>query len=92
VEVTALLVSLEEAKVYLKIEYDEEDDLLLSLIASAEDLCTTILRKDLPEDDTVRVAILYAVSYLFDSRDETNMTELVGMLKAILSGKREVIF
>jgi len=87
-----LLVSLEEAKVYLKIEYDEEDDLLLSLIASAEDLCTTILRKDLPEDDTVRVAILYAVSYLFDSRGETNMTELVGMLKAILSGKREVIF
>lgn len=87
-----MLVSLEEAKAYLKIEYDEEDDLLLSLIASAEDLCATILRKDLPEDDTVRVAILYAVSYLFDSRGETDMTELVGMLKAILSGKREVSF
>lgn len=41
---------------------------------------------------TVRVAVLYAVSYLFDSRGETNMTELVGMLKAILSGKREVVF
>jgi uncharacterized phage protein (predicted DNA packaging) len=92
VEVTALLVSLEEAKAYLKIEYDEEDDLLLSLIASAEDLCATILRKDLPEDDTVRVAVLYAVSYLFDSRGETNMTDLVEMLKAILSGKREAVF
>ncbi|WP_412111648.1 head-tail connector protein [Evtepia sp.] len=89
---TALLVSLEEAKAYLKIEYDEEDDLLLSLIASAEDLCATILRKDLPEDDTVRVAVLYAVSYLFDSRGETNMTDLVEMLKAILSGKREAVF
>ena len=87
-----MLVSLEEAKAYLKIEYDEEDDLLLSLIASAEDLCATILRKDLPEDDTVRVAVLYAVSYLFDSRGETNMTDLVEMLKAILSGKREAIF
>ncbi len=87
-----MLVSLEEAKAYLKVEYDEEDDLLLSLIASAEDLCATILRKDLPEDDTVRVAVLYAVSYLFDSRGETNMTELVEMLKAILSGKREAIF
>lgn len=87
-----MLVSLEEAKAYLKIEYDEEDDLLLSLIASAEDLCATILRKDLPEDDTVRVAVLYAVSYLFDSRGETNMTELVEMLKAILSSKREAIF
>ena len=84
--------SLEEAKAYLKIEYDEEDDLLLSLIASAEDLCATILRKDLPEDDTVRVAVLYAVSYLFDSRGETNMTDLVEMLKAILSGKREAVF
>lgn len=87
-----MLVSLEEAKAYLKIEYDEEDDLLLSLIASAEDLCATILRKDLPEDDTVRVAVLYAVSYLFDSRGETNMTDLIGMLKAILSGKREEVF
>ncbi|MFQ7139855.1 MAG: head-tail connector protein [Evtepia sp.] len=87
-----MLVSLEEAKAYLKIEYDEEDDLLLSLIASAEDLCATILRKDLPEDDTVRVAVLYAVSYLFDSRGETNMTDLVEMLKAILSGKREAVF
>ena len=87
-----MLVSLEEAKAYLKVEYDEEDDLLLSLIASAEDLCANILRKDLPEDDTVRVAVLYAVSYLFDSRGETNMTELVEMLKAILSGKREAIF
>lgn len=87
-----MLVSLEEAKAYLKIEYDEEDDLILSLIASAEDLCATILRKDLPEDDTVRVAVLYAVSYLFDSRGETNMTELVEMLKAILSSKREAIF
>ena len=87
-----MLVSLEEAKAYLKIEYDEEDDLLLSLIASAEDLCATILRKGLPDDDTVRVAALYAVSYLFDSRGETNMTELVGMLKAILSGKREAVF
>lgn len=87
-----MLVSLEEAKAYLKIEYDEEDDLLLSLIASAEDLCATILRKDLPEDDTVKVAVLYAVSYLFDSRGETNMTDLVEMLKAILSGKREAVF
>ena len=87
-----MLVSLEEAKAYLKIEYDEEDDLLLSLIASAEDLCATILRKDLPVDDTVRVAVLYAVSYLFDSRGETNMTDLVEMLKAILSGKREAVF
>ena len=87
-----MLVSLEEAKAYLKIEYDEEDDLLLSLIASAEDLCATILRKDLTEDDTVRVAVLYAVSYLFDSRGETNMTDLVEMLKAILSGKREAVF
>lgn len=87
-----MLVSLEEAKAYLKIEYDEEDDLLLSLIASAEDLCATILRKDLPEDYTVRVAVLYAVSYLFDSRGETNMTDLIGMLKAILSGKREEVF
>lgn len=87
-----MFVTLAEAKEYLKVEYDDEDTLIESLIQSAEDLCADILRKEVTEYETVRVAILFAVSYLYDSRGDTDMEELIRMLKAILSSKREVEF
>lgn len=87
-----MFVTLAEAKEYLKVEYDDEDTLIESLIQSAEDLCTDILRKEVTEYETVRVAVLFAVSYLYDSRGNTDMDELIRMLKAILSSKREVEF
>lgn len=87
-----MFVTLAEAKEYLKVEYDDEDTLIESLIQSAEDLCADILRKEVTEYETVRVAVLFAVSYLYDSRGNTDMDELIRMLKAILSSKREVEF
>lgn len=87
-----MFVTLAEAKEYLKVEYDDEDTLIESLIQSAEDLCADILRKEVTEYETVRVAVLFAVSYLYDSRGNTDMEELIRMLKAILSSKREVEF
>lgn len=87
-----MLVSLAEAKEYLKVEYDDEDSLIESIIKSAEDLCADILRKEITEDATVRIAILFAVSYLYDSRGNTDTAELITMLKALLSGKREEAF
>lgn len=86
------MVSLKEAKEYLKVEYEEEDTLLLTLIRSAEDICRDILRQELTEDDTVRIAVLYAVGFLFENRGCTDFTELVQMLKCILSGKRREVF
>ena len=87
-----MLVTLAEAKEYLKVEYDDEDTLIESLINSAEDLCADILRKEISEDATVRIAVLFAISYLYDSRGDTDMAELIRMLKALLSAKREEVF
>ena len=44
------LITLEEAKAYLRIDGNEEDDLIARLIASSERLCLDILRKEEPEE------------------------------------------
>lgn len=88
-----MLVTLEEAKEYLKVEYEDEDTLLLTLLSTAESLCSDILRCDLPDgDDTVRTAILYAVGVLFENRGTPEVADLVPTLKCILSGRRQEVF
>lgn len=88
-----MLVTLEEAKEYLKVEYEDEDTLLLTLLSTAESLCSDILRCDLPAGDaTVRTAILYAVGVLFENRGTPEAADLVPTLKCILSGRRQEVF
>ena len=50
-----MLITLEEAKEYLKVEYEDEDTLIQTLIDSSEILCRDIIRRDiLPEDAVVK--------------------------------------
>ena len=44
------------------------------------------------ESATVRIAILYAVAYLFEHREEADHYELDLTLRALLFGVREVRF
>lgn len=45
-----MVVTLEEIKNYLRIDFDEDDGLLLSLLSTSERMCMDILRTD--ERDT----------------------------------------
>lgn len=85
-------VTLDEAKEYLKVEYNEEDELIQSLIQSAQQLCEDVLRGPLDNDPVVKIAVLYAVGYLFENRISPNFTELTTMLKYILSSRRREVF
>lgn len=87
-----MTVTLEEAKEYLKVEYTDEDALIESLILSAQQLCEDVLREPVTEDPVVKIAILYAVGYLFENRVTPNYTELTTMLKYILSSRRKEVF
>ena len=44
-----MLLTLGEAKEYLKVEFEDEDTLILTLLSTAEGVCSDILRKDLSE-------------------------------------------
>lgn len=89
-------VSLVEAKEYVRLDGTAEDDLLLTLITTSESLCEHILRVDLNAEprisETVRTAILYGVSYLYENRESADFKELTTMLKYLLYGEREDVF
>ena len=91
-----MLVTLEEAKEYLRVDGDYDDGLIDGLIATAQSLCLTILRQeeqDLDGDEPqLRTAIFYAVAYLYEHREEADHKSLVLTLRALLSGLRQEEF
>ncbi len=87
-----MIVSLAEAKKYLRVDYDDEDSLIRKFILAAETLCEGTLRKSAEPLPINKVAVLFAVAYLFEHREEADMSELSRMLRYILSAEREVAF
>lgn len=92
-----MLVALEETKNYLRIDGNEDDELIISLISATADLCKNILRVDdlaifACSKDTLRIAIFYAVSYLYEHREEANHKDLALTLRCLLFGLREEKF
>ena len=79
------LISLEEAKGYLRVDTADEDAMIGILISAAERLCASLL----PIRETMKVAILYALGYLFEHREEADHHDLVLTLRSILFAIRE---
>ena len=99
------LISLEEAKGYLRVDTADEDAMIGILLSSAKRLCADVARLsdekwaavDSDEDDptltpireTIKVAILYALGYLFEHREEADHHDLTLTLRSILFAIRE---
>lgn len=90
--------TLEEIKLYLRIDNDEEDTLINSLLATSKELVEGILRKQLSEfsplPETIKQAILYIISTLYESRqvDKSygiSMQELTDTIRRLLFAYRE---
>lgn len=89
------MLSLDEVKQYLRVDSSDEDDLLRSLILSAESLVYDVSR--LPKDAVVsdpvmKLAMMYTVAYLYEHREEADHNDLMLTLRALLFGIREVKF
>lgn len=90
-----LVVTLEKAKEWIRVEGDSEDSLIESFIVAAEDIVEGILRfplseyaEDVPEP--VKHAIYFAVSKFYEERNELDMNGLVEVLKTLLFSQRKV--
>ena len=99
------LITLEETKAYLRVDTADEDAMIGILLASAKRLCVDVARLsddqwaeiNSDEEDTVvaplretmKVAILYAVGYLFEHREEADHHELTLTLRSLLFAIRE---
>lgn len=87
-----MIVSLSEAKKYLRVDYDDEDSLIRKFILTGETLTEGTLRKPLTDAKINKVAVLYVVAYLFEHREDADMDELTKSLRYILSTEREAAF
>jgi len=84
------MITLEDAKTYLRIDWSEDDELIQSLLLTAKRLVADVGRlSSLDGDDTVRTAVLYALAYLYENRNTADMHRLTLNLRAMLFAQRE---
>lgn len=105
------IITLEEAKAYLRVDSADDDALISSLLAAAGKLCADVARlssdrwADIDSDKesterytteelqavrgTMKVAILYALGYLYEHREEADHHALTMTLRSVLFAIRE---
>ena len=87
-----MIISLEEMKNYLRIDFDDDDALLENLILSSERLCMDIARIKsrtvFEKKDTAKIAVMYAVAYQYEHREDCDHHALTMSLRSLLSGIR----
>lgn len=89
-----MIVDLSEAKSYLRIDFEDDDALILRLIQTAEELCASVARLTVERlselgGDNAHTAVLYTVAYLYEHREEADHHELTITLRSLLFGIRE---
>lgn len=99
------LISLDEAKSYLRVDSADEDATIGILLASSKRICADVARlsdeqwaeidSDTEDEalttirEIMRIAILYTVGYLFEHREEANHNDMMLTLRSILFAVRE---
>lgn len=88
-----MAITLDEAKLYLRVDNTEEDNLILELLKTSEKLVMNVgrmTRKQLEKkSDTTRTAILFCLSYLYETRNTADYHKLTLNLRYILFAERE---
>lgn len=87
-----MAITLDEAKLFLRVDGDEEDALIASFLETANQLCEGVLRMGLEEfyevPKSVDQAILYITANLYESRESLDMRVVEDVVKRLLSPYR----
>ena len=90
------MISLEEAKNYLRVDTADDDALIQNILTATKKLCMDILRTEersvLEAEPNAKVAVLYATAYLYEHREEADHKALTISLRSLLSGSRKEAF
>lgn len=89
------MVTLGEVKNYLRVDYDEEDELIETLLKTAYQLCLDVARcekEEFESSEISRTSILFAVGYLYEHREEADHKALTLTLRSLLFSLREGVF
>ena len=87
-----MIVTLEEMKQYLRVDFEDDDLLLASFISAAEKLCMDVARCEdaevFSQEKNAKIAVMYAVAYLYEHREDADHKALTVGLRALLFGIR----
>lgn len=86
-----MIITLEEMKGYLRVDFDDDDELIEHFIVTGENLCADIARlsvEELSEIPSSKIAVMYAVAYLYEHREEADHHQLTISLRSLLEGVR----
>ena len=87
------MITLKEAKNYLRVDYEEDDSLIQNLLSTAKNLVMDVGRMDesalAENEDIVRTAMLFALGYFYENRSNPDYQKLTLNLRSILCAQRE---
>ena len=88
-----MIVTLEEMKQYLRVDFPDDDVILTDIIEAATKQCMAVARTDDEEffmsDKNAKIAVMYAVAYLYEHREEADHNALNLSLRALLTDIRQ---
>ena len=88
-----MVVTLNEMKNYLRVDFDDDDMLLRNIMESAQQLCMDVARMEdedvFEEEPSAKIAVMYAVAYLYEHREEADHHALTLSLRSLLFGIRQ---
>ena len=87
-----MVVSLEEMKQYLRVDFEDDDGFITNALHSAESLCADIARLSAEEFSETQTAKMYAVAYLYEHREDADHHALTLSLRSLLEGVRRSKF
>lgn len=89
------MITLDEAKNYLRVDGADDDGLIESLIDTAYQLCLDVARCEKEEFESFslsKTAMLYSIGYLYEHREEADHKALTLTLRSLLFPLREGVF
>ena len=89
------MITLDEAKNYLRVDGADDDSLIEGLIGTAYQLCLDVARCEKEEFESSslsKTAMLYAIGYFYEHREEADHKALTLTLRSLLFSLREGVF
>lgn len=92
-----MILTLEEAKNYLRVDTDDEDATISTLISAAQSLCMDVARIDDEAEfesagELAKTAVFYTLAALYENRESLDYCSLTLRLRALLHGIRQEQF
>ena len=88
-----MVVTLSEIKNYLRVDHDDDDTLLRNIMESSQKICMDVARTEdedvFEEEPDARIAVMYAVAYLYEHREDADHHALTLSLRSLLFGCRQ---